>query len=617
MKNKAGATRLKSLLLSLILGAVAVAGGCGSSSSPATPVAATMKITTTSIPNGTVGIAYSASITASGGITPYTYSASSLPGSFVINSATGAIIGTPTQTDVGQWPVTVKVSDSTKPTAQSATASLTITVKPEDLKITTTTVPNGTVGVAYSASINASGGITPYTYSASNLPSTLAINSATGAITGTPAQSAVGTTPVTVKVSDSSKPEAQSAEAGLSLTVNAAATVAACSGMSTGVNANLNGFLPFPATNVWNTDISSAPLDPENTTITSAAGFAGLHLHHDFSSTAGGNYGIPYMVVDSSSTPLVSISVLDYADESDVALAPFPITAPIEGAPADCDGWPDTYVGDSHVLVLDRKSCMLYETFNTHRCNGAWNASSETIWDLKNYEQRPWGWTSADAAGLPIFAGLLRYEEVAAGKVDHAIRFTMYHTKDDANGGYFVYPASHAAGDIWGVNNVMGMRIRLKAGFDISTYSAANQAILTAMKKYGMILADNGGYFYFQGVPDPRWDDDDLENLDSIQSSNFEVVKMTPAYPGYDANTAPAGNAPTIVSFNASPSEVSAGSQVTLTWETNNDSYDFIDKLGGVRGGSVTLTPTATTTYTLNATNQYGRSTAKVTVQVQ
>jgi hypothetical protein len=498
-----------------------------------------------------------------------------------------------------------------------ASSSVPAAAAPATMKITTTSVPNGTVGVAYSASIAASGGVTPYTYSASNLPKTLAINSTTGAITGTPATSAVGTTAVTVKVSDSSKPEAQSVEAVLSLTVNAATTAAACSNMSTGVNANLNGFLPFPATNVWNTDISSAPLDPENSTITSAAGFAGLHLHHDFSSTAGGNYGIPYMVVDSSSTPLVSISVLDYADQSDVSLAPFPITAPIEGSPADCDGWPDTYVGDSHVLVLDRKSCMLYETFNTHRCNGAWSASSETIWDLKNYEQRPWGWTSADAAGLPIFAGLLRYEEVAAGSVDHAIRFTMYHTKDDANGGYFVYPASHAAGDIWGVNNVMGMRIRLKAGFDISTYSKANQAILTAMKNYGMILADNGGYFYFQGVPDPRWNDDDLENLDSIQSSNFEVVKMTPAFPGYDANTAPTGNPPTIVSFSASPSEVSAGTQVTLTWETKNDSYDFIDELGGVRGGSVTATPTATTTYTLNATNQYGRSTAKVTVQVQ
>jgi hypothetical protein len=400
------------------------------------------------------------------------------------------------------------------------------------------------------------------------------------------------------------------------ITVTTSTAGPSCAGMSLGDNASLNGFLPFTATTAWNTDISSAPLDPNNATITSAAGFAGLHLHHDWSSVAGGNYGIPYVVVDSSTTPLVPISVVDYASESDVALAPFPISAPIEGSPADCDGWPDTYIGDSHVLVLDRHACMLYETFNTHRCTGAWSASSETIWDLKNYDRRPWGWTSADAAGLPIFPGLVRYDEVAAGAINHAIRFTMQQTKNDANGGYFVAPASHAAGTTYGVSNIMGMRIRLKAGFDISGYSAANQVILTAMKKYGMILADNGSYFYFQGVPDPRWDDDDLHNLDSIQSSNFEVVQMTPAFPGYDANTAPTGEPPTINSFTSSASSVAAGTPITLTWSTANDSYDFIDELGGVSGGTVTTTPTKTTTYTLNATNQYGRTTMQVTVTV-
>jgi hypothetical protein len=386
--------------------------------------------------------------------------------------------------------------------------------------------------------------------------------------------------------------------------------------MSTGDQASLNGFVPFPASSPWNTDISAAPLDPNNTTITSASGFAGLHLHHDFSSTTGGNYGIPYVVVDSSVTPLASISVADYASESDVALAPFPADAPIEGAPADCDGWPDTYIGDSHVLVLDRNTCFLYETFNTHRCKGAWSASSETIWDMQSSERRPWGWTSADAAGLPIFPGLVRYDEVASGAINHAIRFTMQQTKNDANGGYFVEPASHAAGTVYGVSNVMGMRIRLKASFDVSGFSKANQVILTAMTKYGMILADNGGYFYFQGVPDPRWDDDDLVKLDAIQSSNFEVVQMTPTFPGYDDATAPTGNPPTIDSFNASVSNVTAGSPVTLTWETENDSYDFIDQVGGVHGGSVTVTPAATTTYTLNATNQYRRSTASLTVTV-
>jgi hypothetical protein len=162
----------------------------------------------------------------------------------------------------------------------------------------------------------------------------------------------------------------------------------------------------------------------------------------------------------------------------------------------------------------------------------------------------------------------------------------------------------------------MGMRIRLKANVDISSFSAANQVILTAMKKYGMILADNGGYFFFQGVPDPRWNDDDLGNLDSIPSSDFEVVQMAPTYPGWDANTAPTGATPTINSFAASATTVAAGTPITLTWNTSNDSYDFIDKLGGVRGGSITTTPTATTTYTLTATNQYGASTQQVTVVV-
>jgi hypothetical protein len=488
--------------------------------------------------------------------------------------------------------------------------------EPAALRITTASLSSGTAGGAYSATLAATGGTSPYTFSASGLPSGLSIGSSTGSISGTPAQTSVGTSSVSFSVADSSNPQL-TATAKLNITINPASSPLACSGMSTGENASLNGYVPFPATSAWNTDISNAPLDPNNAAITSASGFAGLHLHHDFSSTSGGNYGIPYIVVDSSTTPVVPISVVDYASESDVASAPFPISAPIEGSPADCSGWPDTYIGDSHVLVLDRNTCFLYETFNTHRCNSAWSSSSETIWDMQNYEQRPWGWTSADAAGLPIFPGLIRYDEVASGAINHAIRFTMQQTKNDANGGYFVEPASHAAGTTYGASNIMGMRIRLKASFDISGYSKANQVILAAMKKYGMILADNGSYFYFQGVADPRWNDDDLHKLDSIQSSNFEVVQMTPAWPGYDDASAPAGQPPNINSFTSSASSVAAGTQVTLTWTTTNDSYDFIDKVGGVRGGSATVTPTATTTYTLNATNQYGRSTAKVTITVR
>lgn len=206
----------------------------------------------------------------------------------------------------------------------------------------------------------------------------------------------------------------------------------------------------------------------------------------------------------------------------------------------------------------------------------------------------------------------MRYDEIASGAINHAIRFTMEQTKNDANGGYFVYPASHAAGNIWGVSNVMGMRIRLKASFDISGFSPVNQIILTAMKQYGMILADNGGYFYFQGVSDPRFDDSDLDNLKNVKSSNFEVVQMTPEFPGYDSVTAPTGAAPAINSFTASASTISSGSPVTFNYNVSGDSYDFIDMIGPVAAGSgsVTITPTATQTYTLNSTNAYGRSTS-------
>ncbi|MFZ1085026.1 MAG: chitobiase/beta-hexosaminidase C-terminal domain-containing protein [Terracidiphilus sp.] len=396
-----------------------------------------------------------------------------------------------------------------------------------------------------------------------------------------------------------------------------AAQAQTCAGMALGNGASLNGFIPFPATNAWNTNISTAPLDPDSAAITSAAGFAGLHLHPDFGSES--YYGIPYVVVDSTTTPAVPINVIDYPSESDVVVAPYPATAPIEGQPADCSGWPDAYNGDAHVLVLDRAKCFLYETWNTNRCNSQYNASSETIWDMSNSESRPWGWTSADAAGLPIFPGLVRYDEVASGAIHHAIRFTMVHTKDDANDGYFVPPATHAAGNIWGVSNVMGMRIRLKAGFDISSYSATNQVILTAMKQYGMILADNGGYFFFQGASDPRWNDSDLSQLANVGSENFDVVKMAPEFPGYDSATAPTGASPVIHSFTASSQSVASGSAVTFSYSVSGDSYDFIDAIGPVKagGGSVTIHPTATQSYTLNSTNQYGRSTSEaITVTV-
>ena len=430
-----------------------------------------------------------------------------------------------------------------------------------------------------------------------------------------------GTTPTTnstvysgpILVSASARVEAIATANGLSTSAvgSAAYTIGtviapSCSGMSLGNGASLNGFIPFPSINAWNTNIVSASVDPNSATIVTAPGFAGWYLHPDFG--AESSSGIPYVVVDSTATPTVSLNVIDSASQSDVVVAPYPITAPIQGNPADCSGWPDTYNGDAHVLVLDRAQCELYETYNTHRCNGQWAASSQTIWDLHNYESRPWGWNSADAAGLSVFPGLVRYDEIASGAIKHALRFSLEQTRNDANNGYFVSPATHAAGNNSTTSNVMGMRIRLKAGFDISGFSPVNQVILTAMQQYGLILTGNGGNFYFQGAPDPRFDDNDLANLEQIASSNFEVVQTTPELPGYDSATAPTGAAPTINSFTASTSSVSAGSPVTLNYNASGDSYDYVDMIGPITGGAVTFTPTQTTTYVLNSTNAYGRS---------
>ena len=567
----------------------------------------TLSVTTTSLPGGTVGSAYSGSIAATGGTKPYTYSASGLPSGLSIGSSTGAITGTPTA--AGTSTVAIKVTDSTKPTAQSATSNLQIAIAaatgPSKLAITTTSLPGGTAGVAYTGAVTASGGTTPYTFSASGLPSGLTISSSTGAITGT--TTTVGTATVSVTVTDSTTPTAQTATSSLSITISAATAGVACGNITTGNMGSLNGYVPFPASNAWNTNIASAAVDPNSATIISA--LTGSNLHPNFSTPADGNYGIPYVVVDSNSTSGVNVDMNGYPDQSDITPYPIPATAPIEGYPANC-----TTNGDDHVLVLDKTKCWLYETWSTELCNGSWSASNGAVWDLTTSERRPNGWTSADAAGLPVFPGLVRYDEVAAGAINHAIRVTVGNTKSDSNGGYFVAPATHAAGNSASTSNIIGMRLRLKASFNISSYSATNQVILKAMQQYGLIVADNGSNMYFEGTPDARWNDSDLHNLGNVDASSFDVVQMGTEY---DASTAPTGAAPTISSFAASQTTVAAGTAVTLTWTVSGDSYDFIDVVGMVRGGSQTVTPTTTTTYTLNSTNQYGRSTKAVTVTVQ
>ena len=260
--------------------------------------------------------------------------------------------------------------------------------------------------------------------------------------------------------------------------------------------------------------------------------------------------------------------------------------------------------------MLNKDNCCLYELYNSSpNSNGSWSADSTAVWDLLGNEQRPYGWTSADAAGLPIFPGLVRYDEASAGNIQHAFRFTVPHTS-----AAITPPASHWAGNTSDPNAPpMGMRIRLKASYDVSGFSAQMQAILNAMKKYGLILADNGSALYVTGASDSRWSSD-LDTLKNVPATAFEVVTINPVY---TSSNLPSGAAPTIGSFAANPTSTSAGGSVTLSWSVSNATFLIISPgVGAVRGTSVVVNPSATATYTLYATNQYDRSTATVTVTV-
>jgi Putative Ig domain len=541
----------------LIVGATVLLAGCSpGSQTPASPSQpSTLTLTTTSLPAGTVGSAYSSQVAASGGATPYTYNAASLPSALSINSATGAITGTPAQSSVGTASVTIKVTDSTQPSPQSAASNVSLKISPATLAVTTTSLPAGAATSPYpSTTLQATGGVSPYTWalaSGSSLPTGLNL-SAGGVLSGTPA--AAGPYSLTFVVTDSSTPP-DTAQATLTLTISGipvnSSPGPSCGNMSTGNGASLNGYVPFPASNAWNTNIASTAVDPNSAAIITA--LTGSNLHPDFSNVVDGNYGIPYVVVDSSATPGVPVTMTTYASESDITLYPIPITAPVEGFPPVC-----TTTGDNHLIVIDKTQCWIYETWQTQLCNGAWSAANGAIWDLTSTEHRPYGWTSADAAGLPIFPGLVRYDEVAAGAINHAIRMTVAQTKSDANGGLFVAPATHAAGNSSTTNNIMGMRLRLKASFDITGFSAANQVILKAMQNYGLIVADNGSNMFFQGAPDARWDDNDLDALKAIDASSFDVVQMGTQY---DDATAPTGAAPTISSFTGSQTTVTTGTR--------------------------------------------------------
>jgi Bacterial Ig-like domain (group 2) len=276
-----------------------------------------------------------------------------------------------------------------------------------------------------------------------------------------------------------------------------------------GLNAALTRAL-FPPDNPWNTPIDTASVDPNSAAIISNIGLT-TSFHPDFGANYnGGPFGIPYVVV-SGTQARVNVT-FDYSDESDPGPYPIPPNPPIEPG------------SDAHVLVVDRDNWKLYELFAAQRlADGSWHAGSGAIFDLSSNAVRPAGWTSADAAGLPIVPGLVRFDEVSAGNISHALRFTVSRTRRA-----YVYPARHwASSDTSSLRPPMGMRVRLKAGVNISGFPASAQVILLALKKYGMIVADNGSNWFVSGTADARWNDTEINTLKALKGSDFEVVRMT------------------------------------------------------------------------------------------
>ncbi|HMG69283.1 MAG TPA: hypothetical protein VK588_16410 [Chitinophagaceae bacterium] len=270
----------------------------------------------------------------------------------------------------------------------------------------------------------------------------------------------------------------------------------------------------FPSDNAWNKDISNDQLDANSNQI--IATFSSSVVKTDFGSGTweGSPIGIPYVVVCGSQEK-IAVNFTDYGDESDPGPYPIPLDAPIEGMGT----------GDAHVISVDMEHGMLYELFNAHVNGNHWDASSGAIFNLNSNQLRPDTWTSADAAGLPIFEGLVRYDEVAKGVIDHAIRFTL--TSSNVKPSY-ILPARHKVNSSGGQYSLpFGARIRLKSNFDISSFSSTNQIILKAMKKYGLMLADIGSNMYISGAPDDRWNNDELRQLLQVHASDFEVVKPT------------------------------------------------------------------------------------------
>lgn len=273
---------------------------------------------------------------------------------------------------------------------------------------------------------------------------------------------------------------------------------------------NLSDIPLFPADNPWHFDISNFPVHPNSTNLVNSVGTS-TSLHPDFGTVyEGAPMGIPYLVVGSAQ-PKLPVA-FDYDDESDPGPYPAPLDAPIEGGSAS--------TGDRHVIVVDSSARMLYEMWDSHPLTDSWQAGSGARFDLASNTLRPQTWTSADAAGLPILPGLVRYDEIRRGVIDHAIRMTVATSRKA-----YLWPARHQAGSTTSLNApAMGERFRLKASFDTTGYPASAKVVIAAMKKYGLIVADNGSNWFISGAPDERYSDDELNALKGIEGRDFEAV---------------------------------------------------------------------------------------------
>ncbi|MFI4927890.1 MAG: hypothetical protein ACHP7E_09425 [Burkholderiales bacterium] len=336
--------------------------------------------------------------------------------------------------------------------------------------------------------------------------------------TPTPAKTSTPTaTPAVPATATPTKPPAatptNSPAATASTTPTATATPTQPAG--SGLVATLGGCQVFPANNAWNQDVSGLPVDANsaNYLVAIAAQGGNQFLHADFGSDP--TYGIPYIVVPAGQ-PMVPITFTAYGDESDPGPYPVPQNAPVEGGPNS--------TGDRHVIVVQQGACKDYELYNAYPNGTGWNADAGAVWTLNSNALRPFGWTSADAAGLPILPGLAKFDEIAAGPITHALRFTVSKTQKG-----YILPATHYASSSTATNLLpMGARLRLKASFDTSKFTGEARVILDGLKKYGMIVADNGSNWYISGATDPRWNDNDLNQLKTVPGSAFEVVQTGP-----------------------------------------------------------------------------------------